>query len=162
MIFRYFIALVIMLFCTPLRAGEAAELTFTELLGAKLETTQTITPEMWKGKPALLVFWRSDCAPCLQEMQHFPDMAAQNKDLPIMLISLHDVAHTRRHAPITASNVHVLVAENDGKAILSAFGNTRTLALPYSVMLDATGKVCGKYYGILSPDKIKEWRKSCS
>jgi hypothetical protein len=59
------------------------------------------------------------------------------------------------------SNVNILLANDDAKEILSAFKNHRTLALPYSVMLNSKGDVCNNHYGIISPDKIKQWRKEC-
>ena len=85
----------------------------------------------------------------------------QNGDIPMALVSLKDAKHTRADLTPMPSNVLVLVAQDEGRAVLTAFGNDKTLALPYSVMLDKKGGVCGKYYGILSPDKVKEWRKEC-
>ena len=113
------------------------------------------------GQAKLVAFWSSDCAPCLREMGILPDIAKQNSDLPIALISLKDAEHTRARLIPMPENVQVLVAQDEGRAVLTAFGNERTLALPYSVMLDKKGAICGKYYGILSPDKVKEWRKEC-
>lgn len=139
-------------------AEDKAALSFSELHGDKQET---VSIGRWEGKPLLVAFWRSDCAPCLQEMKLLPKIAKDNNDLNIALISLHDVEHTRSHLPALPENVHTLVANDDGKKVLASFGNDRTLALPYSVMLDKKGDVCGKHYGIVSPDKIKEWRKQC-
>jgi len=133
-------------------------LTFTELHDAQ---TKTVTLDRWKGHLTLVLFWRSDCAPCLKEISVLPEMANQNQDVPFLLISLHDMEHTRNQLPFMPSNVHVLVADGDGKKVLAAFGNDRTLALPYSVMLNAKGNVCGKHYGLLAPNNIKEWRKQC-
>jgi thiol-disulfide isomerase/thioredoxin len=113
------------------------------------------------GQARLITFWSSDCAPCLREMSILPDIAKQNSDLSMALISLKDAEHTRALLIPLPGNVQVLVAQDDGRAVLTAFGNDRTLALPYSVMLNKKGGVCGKYYGILSPDKVKEWRKEC-
>ncbi len=113
------------------------------------------------GHARLVTFWSSDCAPCLREMGILPDIAKQNADLPIALISLKDAEHTRARLIPMPDNVRVLVAQDEGRAVLTAFGNERTLALPYSVMLNKKGGICGKYYGIISPDKIKEWRKEC-
>jgi len=113
------------------------------------------------GQAKLITFWSSDCAPCLREMAILPDIAKQNADMPMALISLKDAEHTRARLTPMPENVQVLVAQDEGRAVLTAFGNERTLALPYSVMLNKKGGICGKYYGIISPDKIKEWRKEC-
>lgn len=152
------IALVAVLFSVETHAEDKAALSFYELHGDKQEA---VSIERWKGEPLLVAFWRSDCAPCLQEMKLLPEIANENSDLAIALISLHDAAHTRSHLPALPKNVHTLVANDDGKKVLASFGNDRTLALPYSVMLNKKNDVCGKHYGIVSPDKIKEWRKEC-
>lgn len=113
------------------------------------------------GQAKLIIFWSSDCAPCLREMAILPDIAKQNADLQLALISLKDAEHTRARLTPMPENVEVLVAQEDARTVLKNFGNDRTLALPYSVMLNKKSKVCGKYYGILSPDKVKQWRKTC-
>lgn len=150
--------LLAVLFSVNAHAEDKTALSFAELHGDKQEA---VSIERWKGKPLLVAFWRSDCAPCLQEMKLLPEIAKDNSDLTIALISLHDVEHTRSHLPDLPDNVHTLVANDDGKKVLASFGNDRTLALPYSVILNKKGDVCGKHYGILSPDQIKEWRKEC-
>ncbi|OYW79004.1 MAG: hypothetical protein B7Z26_08795, partial [Asticcacaulis sp. 32-58-5] len=134
---------------------------FSELSGDHYQKVKEVTLNEATGKPMLVAFWRSDCAPCLQEMKLLPEIAATHLDLSIALISLHDAQHTRDHLAVFPANVRVLVAMDDAKSLLQAFGNTRVLALPYSVMLDAKGNACGKHNGILSPDKLNEWRAVC-
>lgn len=135
--------LLALLFSANAHAEDKASLSFDELHGDKQET---VSMEQWKGKPLMVAFWRSDCAPCLLEMKLLPEIAKDNSDLTIALISLHDVEHTRSHLPALPENVHTLVAYDDGKKVLASFGNDRTLALPYSVMLNKKGDVCGKHY----------------
>jgi thiol-disulfide isomerase/thioredoxin len=134
---------------------------FMELSGDHYRKTKEIALKAAIGKPMLVAFWRSDCAPCLQEMRLLPEIAATNPELSIALISLHDAQHTRNHLVVLPANVRVLVAMDDAKSLLQVFGNERVLALPYSVMLDAKGNACGKHNGILSPDKLKEWHDVC-
>lgn len=132
-------------------AGNAGDLRFTDLEGAPAGL----------GEARLVAFWRSDCAPCLKEMGILPEIARQNADLPVALISLQDAANTSAHLTPMPDNVHVLVAQSGGKEVLAAFGNDKTLALPFSVMLNRDGTVCGRHYGILGPEKVKEWREKC-
>lgn len=152
----FFILLVI--FSFHANASDILSRSFTILQDGGQEN---VTISKWLGKQVLVLFWRSDCAPCLKEMAILPDIAKQNEDLTILLISLHDVEHTVSHLPKLPSNVQKLVAKDDGRILLKNFGNERTLALPYSVMLSKQGAICEKQYGILSPIKIKEWRKQC-
>ncbi|MEZ5647683.1 MAG: hypothetical protein R3E60_01755 [Alphaproteobacteria bacterium] len=113
------------------------------------------------GQARMITFWSSGCAPCMKEINILPNIARQNTDLSIAIVSLKDAEHTRGRLTPMPKNVRVLVAQNESKAVLTAFGNDRMLALPYSVMLDKKGRVCRKYYGILSAGKVKEWREKC-
>ncbi len=54
----------------------------------------------------------------------------------------------------------MLVAKDDGKEVLAAFGNEK-LAMPFSVALHADGSICKRRYGILGTDIVKEWAKTC-
>ncbi len=134
---------------------------FTELSGEHYQQVEEVTLKEATGKPMLVAFWRSDCAPCMQEMKLLPALAKEHAELSIILISLHDIAHTKEQLNVLPANVRVLVALDEAKSLLQAFGNTRVLALPYSVMLDAKGEACGKHHGILSSDKLNEWRALC-
>ena len=140
----------------PIRA--VTDYHFTEIAGGQ---DRNITLAPWARQWVLAVFWRSDCAPCLKEMELLPALAKRYAKMPIVLISLQDEAHTKTHLPPLPANVHLLVAKNDGREVLTAFGNDKMLALPYSVMLDATMRPCGKQYGIVSADNIEQWRKQC-
>lgn len=143
-------------------AKDRNALAFAELRGARLEQSIPVTTAEWRGHAALIAFWRSDCAPCLKEMKILPDIATTNQNLPIFLISLQGAEHVRTYLAPMPKNVHVLVTGEAPKTVLSAFGNDRTLALPYSVMLDAEGQICDWHYGIIAPEKVKEWREKCS
>ena len=156
-----FIALILIVQASPGITKTIERLNFQELQGTGLKNTISVNSKAWAGHPALIMFWRSDCAPCLQEMMNLPDLAKAHADLPIMLISLQDAQHTRKHLSAMPLNVHVLVAQNGGKEVLMAFGNNRMLALPYNVMLNSKGTVCEWYYGILPSQKIEEWKKTC-
>ena len=120
-----------------------------------------VSLDQWRGQKLLVLFWRPDCSPCLTEARILPTIARQFADLPIALVSLQDVQDTRAHLPVMPRNVHVLIARDDGQKVLAAFGNDRTLALPYSVMLNMQGTVCDRHYGIISPQKISSWRRQC-
>ena len=113
------------------------EMPFTELSGASLEQHKSVTLAEFEGKKALLIFWSSDCAPCLKELTILPEMAADNPDLPIALIALQDEAHAKRHLSAMPANVHVLMALKDGKDVLEAFGGQ---ALPFSMALHPDGR----------------------
>ena len=114
----------------------------------------------WQGKPLLIMFWRADCPPCLIELRDLGDTLSKHS-ITTALILLQGLEHARDKLPPLPKNVQVLATEDDGGELLAAFGNDKILALPYSVMLDAQGNVCGKHNGILTPAQINEWVKQC-
>lgn len=154
-------SLLVVVLGTSALAKDKAALIFTELHDKQLEAAVSST-EDWHGQARLVTFWRSDCAPCLKEITILPEIARQNPELFIDVISLHDTEHTRPHLKKMPENIRILVAEDEGRIVLSAFGNDRMLALPYSVMLDAKGQVCDWHFGIIAPEKVSTWRKKCS
>ncbi len=146
---KFYIAALMISFANPAWAN--GDLHFTDTNGKPANISQN----------RLITFWSPDCAPCLLEMEILPNIAKQNIDLPMAIISLKDLEHTRARLTPMPDNIKILVAQEESKSVLTAFGNDMALALPYSVMLDKKGNICRKYYGIISPDKIKEWRKEC-
>ncbi len=121
-----------------------------------------VTLDRWRGKPLLVLFWRSDCAPCLQELRRLPELAQQHPHLTIALISLEDVGLAAKHLPALPANVTSLIARDEVREIVTAFGNDKRIALPYSVMLDARGGICAKHSGIVATDDLNPWQQQCS
>lgn len=159
---RIMIALAVMTAVAILFSTAKHPHDFMELTGAHYEQQRRVTLEAWSGKPRVILFWRSDCAPCLKEMAALPQLAQAHADMPILLIALENVQKTQAHLTPLPANVHALVAQADSREVLKTFGNDRQLALPYSLMQDAKGKPCGQRFGILAQENLKQWRKACS
>ena len=153
-------ALSLTLCGTRAGAAEMDSLSFVELSGEQMEETAPATLGMLAGREALIAFWRSDFASCLREMTILPQIAEDNPSLTIVLISLQGAEYTRKYLHAMPDNIHVLVAKDDGKEVLKAFGN-ETRAMPFSVVLHADGSVCERRYGLLGTDIVKEWAKTC-
>lgn len=136
-------------------AETGKDLHFDELTG------KPVNLDRWQGRNVLVLFWRPDCSPCLTEVRALPTIARQNADLLIALVSLQDGAQTRGRLPALPTNVQVMIARDDGRRVLAAFGNDQLLALPYSVMLNRRGAVCERHYGIITPQTVVNWRSRC-
>jgi hypothetical protein len=134
---------------------------FTELTGTGYVATREVTLAHWHNTPLLVIFWRSDCAPCMRELALIPALAKRYPRLPIALVSLQDATLTRAHLPQLPENVHILLGKDEPRTLLAAFGNDKILALPYSVMRHANGTLCSTHHGILAPDTLKQWLKAC-
>jgi thiol-disulfide isomerase/thioredoxin len=150
----------LLLFCLISHSAHAMQ-NFTELYGSALEQTPPVTQAEWNGQQTLLLFWRYDCAPCLKEAVSLPDILTKHPDIPVALVALHEAEELRRHAPSLPHQVRLLVAEEDPRTLLSRFGNDRRLALPYAVLLNASGALCATHYGMISSEAISEMKTQC-
>jgi thiol-disulfide isomerase/thioredoxin len=117
-------------------------------------------PEAWNpdglnGAPALILFWRSDCAPCRKELAMLPALVAAHPDLPIAVIALRD---EKIPAGLPPTVQFSLAANAD--AMLASFGNVRH-TLPFSAMRRADGTICATHTGLLGRDRVNQWVQSC-
>jgi hypothetical protein len=113
------------------------------------------------GRPAILVFWRSDCGPCLIELKNIQQLRAAAQ--PARLITIAIQPHT---AGLAADGSPALpAAENwsangDPAAVLTAF-NGAPPRLPLAVALTAGTKICDRHLGLLGTDRVAEWARRC-
>lgn len=114
-----------------------------------------------QNAPVLVIFWRSDCAPCRIEQPILIEVARSHPQLHIALISLQDEAQTRNYFGTSpASNMAILIAQDNAKKILLSMGDTRA-ALPFSAYLNADGTICETHYGVLGTEIVNNWIEEC-
>lgn len=148
--------LACLLVCLAESSSSAGELLFSKAGEDKYLNIQDL-----KRGQDLVLFWRSDCAPCLLEIGLLPEISKQFPNLKILLVSLQNVELPQKHVLPNLPNVGQAVAVSDVREVLQEFGNEK-LALPYSVALRGDGSICAKNYGILGIRKINNWIKTCS
>lgn len=113
-----------------------------------------------KGRAAIVVFWRSDCAPCLKELEQLPRMRREARPLHLILVDLESAQELQ---PVPAV-VRLVSAADSWRALdapgktLSAFGGDPP-RLPLSVLLDVQGVVRKKRLGELGPQLVREWSR---
>ena len=114
-----------------------------------------------QGSTALVVFWRADCPPCIDELRLIPKIAKAHPTVKIVLVSLNERTKADQHLtdqlPSTIAN---LTMSNASKELLAAFGNQQSI-LPYSVGLHKDGQICQTHVGILGTSLANKWEKIC-
>ncbi|PZU25851.1 MAG: TlpA family protein disulfide reductase [Stenotrophomonas sp.] len=117
-------------------------------------------PEQFKGKPLLINVWASWCAPCIEEMPELARFAARHADSGPQVVGLaldtpDAVLDFLGNVPVYYPTVIETPGPNDASVKL---GNSQGL-LPYSVLIDAQGRVLKQKLGPFKVGEIDTWVK---
>lgn len=110
--------------------------------------------ERYRGKPLIVNFWARWCGPCRQEIPELVHLrAAYRGRIEVLGIGLEDKAEAvKEFAKAYDMDYPVFLAKDKALPLMQALGNTRG-ALPYTVVIDAEGRMLSKKLGVLKkPD----------
>lgn len=123
-----------------------------ELSGAPVDV------QRFRGRPLLINVWASWCAPCVEEMPELAHFAAAQGDQGVQVLGLaldtaEGVQDFLRRVPVD----YPIVLETPGPADASVrLGNTQGL-LPYTVLVDAQGRIVRQKLGPFAKGEIEGW-----
>lgn len=107
--------------------------------------------ESFRGKPLIINFWARWCAPCREEIPELKRIRAErgSEGLEVVAIGIEDDREgVQRFAWAHGMDYPVLLAGNDGSALMKALGNDK-LALPYTLAIDRNGNIVASKLGLL-------------
>jgi thiol-disulfide isomerase/thioredoxin len=112
--------------------------------------------KQWKGRPLVLNFWATWCAPCVEEM---PELTALQNELQpgkiqILGIGIDNQASVSAFADKYKIAYPLYVAGMEGSELSRQLGN-QAGGLPFTVLIDANGKVKKTYLGRLKMDELR-------
>ena len=110
----------------------------------------------WKGKALVINFWAPWCAPCVKEMPELAALAAVSaaKNIHVIGIGIDSPSNIAEFAAKVKVSYPLYVAGMSGTELSREFGNTSG-SLPYTVLIDADGKIRKTYLGQLKFDQLK-------
>jgi thiol-disulfide isomerase/thioredoxin len=126
------------------------QLGFTDTAGHVQQMAQ------WRGQVIVLNFWASWCAPCREEMPDFADLRMQFRRngvefVGIAIDSPERVAQFLRAQPV---NYPILIGEGAASTLAQQLGNPGG-ALPYTVVLDRSGRIVLSHLGRLPRARLE-------
>src|SRR5262245_31483538 len=104
----------------------------------------------WDGRPQVINFWATWCAPCRREIPMLNALAKDGAWPDIALVGIaidfrKDVLDYLAETPVDYT---VLIGEEDGFAAARAFG-VASLGLPFTVFVDSRGRIVTIHVGEL-------------
>jgi len=120
-----------------------------------------VTGERWRasdfdGRPTLVNFWATWCAPCVREMPLLQDTADRYPDdLNVVGIAIDEPGNVGEFVDRLDIDYPILIGTSDVRLTQERFGNPGGM-LPYSVLLDANGVVRWRHLGELDRDMLRD------
>jgi thiol-disulfide isomerase/thioredoxin len=112
----------------------------------------------WTGAVRIVNFWATWCAPCRSELPLLSTTHQQWKGKGVEVIGIavdgdEDVRNFIAQAQVAYP---MLVAEKQGQALMRANGNAHA-SLPYTLLLDAQGRILQRHAGVLDARLLRDW-----
>lgn len=110
----------------------------------------------WAGKPLLVNFWATWCAPCRREIPMLKEFQTGNSSLQVVGIAIDRRDPVLAFADEIEFNYPVLMGEAEAMAAASAFG-VQFLALPFTIFTGADGAVLGVHTGEIHAEHLERF-----
>lgn len=132
----------------------AVENLYAQSLNDLQGTPQALS--QWRGKPLLVNFWATWCAPCVQEMPELSELAHKDggKTFNVIGIGIDSPSNMQEFANKLKIAYPLYVGGMGGTELSREFGN-QAGGLPYTVLIGADGQVRKTYLGKLKFDELR-------
>ncbi|ABC36532.1 thioredoxin family protein, putative [Burkholderia thailandensis E264] len=110
----------------------------------------------FKGQKLVVNFWASWCGPCVEEMPELVRLSREYEKKGVRFIGIgvdseQNVKNFLKKVPV---DYPIVISGYGGADLARNFGNTAG-ALPFTVVIDETGKVRETKLGQIHPDELK-------
>ena len=103
----------------------------------------------YAGKPLLVNFWASWCAPCVREMPLLESLHHAHPELSVVGLAIDTAANVQRFIQKVPVSYELLLGGPDGISIMRELGN-KGGGLPFTAFFDKRGRSQGVVLGELT------------
>jgi thiol-disulfide isomerase/thioredoxin len=132
------------------------------LWAAEFETPtgDALAMRSFQGRPLVINFWATWCTPCVEEMPLIDGFFRQNKEnnWQVIGLAIDQPSRVRQFLKQFPVSYPIGLAGLDGTALAKNLGND-VGGLPFTVVLDAQGRLIQQKVGKLNPDELRNWLK---
>lgn len=109
----------------------------------------------WRGKVLVINFWATWCSPCLKEIPAFIKLqeSYQQRGVQFVGIAIDESDAVKDYLKTIPNNYPHLIAGDSGINLSRELGNTAN-AVPYTIVVDQSGKIVFQQAGELSSEKL--------
>lgn len=141
---------------TPHPTTQATPVTALFAQSMKDAAGKTHALSQWQGKPLVVNFWATWCAPCVQEMPELDQLAVDSaaQGIRVIGIGIDSPSNIAEFGERLKISYPLYVAGMGGTELARDFGN-KAGGLPYTVLIGADGQVKKTYLGKLKFEELK-------
>ena len=106
------------------------------------------------GRPTVVNFWATWCAPCVQEMPYLDAIAKNSPKLGFVGIGIDTESNIKQFVAKIPVSYKLLVAGHAGISMVRALGNAAG-GLPFTVLLSEDGSIFDTILGQVEPEDLQ-------
>jgi thiol-disulfide isomerase/thioredoxin len=107
-----------------------------------------------KGRPLVVNFWATWCAPCVQEMPYLDSMSKDLPEIVFVGIGIDTAQNIAQFVAKLPVSYRLLVAGHAGIAMVRELGNSAG-GLPFTLLFDANGGIFDSILGQVEPVDLR-------